>query len=72
MSLLEQLGFATMEEFEKEILEETEKLRQEYMDCGKRLSETKSALRASVEKGASDLDEDEVLRLTHEGILIEA
>ena len=72
MSILQKLGYASFEEFERSLLEESEEVRRGFVECGKRLFETRDALRALVKKGISDENREEALQLAGEADLIEA
>jgi len=48
------LGYATFEEFERSLLEKSRKVKQGFVEWGKRLFETRDALHTLVKEGISD------------------
>jgi len=71
MSILQKLGYASFEEFEGSLLEESEEVKQGFVECGKMLFETRDSLRALVKEGISDGNREEALQLAKEADLIE-
>jgi len=72
MFILRKLGYATFEEFEGSLLDDLEEVKQGFAECGKRLFETRDALRALVKEGISDENKEEAYQLAREADLIEA